>query len=38
MASASGATGSTLGFLIGRAMAKPDRMKQCMANKGYFKK
>ena len=38
MVSTSGATGSALGFLIGRAMAKPDRMNQCMASKGYFKK
>ena len=38
MASTSGATGSALGFLIGRAMAKPDRMKQRKASKGYFKK
>ena len=38
MVSTSGATGSALGFLIGIAMAKPDRIKKRKASKGYFKK
>ncbi len=32
-----GGAGAAIGFLIGRAMAKPDRIKQCMSSRGYSK-
>ncbi len=32
-----GGAGAAVGFLIGRAMAKPDRIKQCMNARGYSK-